>query len=113
MPVAHSAAHSLTGLATWYSAAPGHAAAGPALRAWLGSDWRGSFVRVCHGEACRTVRLSDWCACGLRSGMPTVIDLARADFGALAAPSVGVIEVTVELGGPAPTLPATSTEDGP
>ena len=70
-------AHGLRGVATWYAASKGTAAAGPALRAALGKDWRGDRVRVCAGGECVTVRLTDWCACGPRHGKPTLIDLGR------------------------------------
>ena len=70
-------AHGLRGVATWYAASKGTAAAGPALRAALGKDWRGDRVRVCSGGECVTVRLTDWCACGPRHGTPTLIDLGR------------------------------------
>ena len=103
-------ATAVTGWATWYDVAPGHAAAGPALRT---GDWRGRSVTVCAGGQCVTTRLTDWCACGRRNGMPTLIDLARADFARLASPSRGVIRVTVSSGGePSSTLPPTSTSEG-
>lgn len=92
-----------SGLATWYAGTEGHAAAGPDLRV---GDWRGSTVRVC-AESCITVTLSDWCACGDRNGQPTLLDLSRADFAKLGDPSRGVLAVTVEWGGQAPTPPAT------
>lgn len=47
------------------------------------------------------------CACaGSR-----IIDLSRLAFSQLASPSKGTIPVSLEFGGPAPTLPATDTED--
>lgn len=95
----------LSGFATWYDVASGHAAAGPALRT---GDWRGRVVTVCAGE-CVTVRLTDWCACSPRHGVPTLIDLARADFARLAPPSQGLVRVTVGPG----VAPATDTEVTP
>lgn len=83
------------GVATWYDWRPGGAAAGPALRRALGPNWRGQRVRVCAGGRCVTVTLNDWCACGDRGGRPTVIDLDRRSFAALAPPSRGVINVEV------------------
>ena len=81
------------GVATWYDDGPGlYAAAGPALRH---GDWRGSRVRVCAGERCITVRLSDWCACGPRGGRTTVLDLSADAFRRLAPLSRGVIRVRV------------------
>ena len=81
----------LEGRATWYAYRSGQAAAGPALRAFLGPHWRGKTVLVCSGGRCVRALLSDWCACG--GGR--VIDLDRRLFAALAAPSRGVIRVTV------------------
>ncbi len=85
------------GLATYYDGSPGHAAAGPTLRNTLGSDWRGSAVRVCSSRACVTTVLSDFCACGSRHGTDTLIDLDDADFAKLAPLSRGVVSVTVEF----------------
>lgn len=66
--------HSITGLASWYCRAGvspctvGHsdgsgfnayAAAGPKLRAAIGSDWRGKIILV---DGIR-VKLIDWCQC--------------------------------------------------
>jgi hypothetical protein len=85
------AGHSIAGLATWYSAPAGQAAAGPDLRAALGSGWRGRLVRV-NGIA---VRLTDWCACGDRGGVPTLIDLPASDFGRIAPLSRGVVRIVV------------------
>jgi hypothetical protein len=102
------AADSLSGYATWYDVAPGNAAAGPALRSWLGSGWRGTTVKVCHNGCILTV-LSDWCACGPRSGRPTLLDMSRSDFAVLGDPGAGVLSVTVSRAG-AVALPATDTE---
>ena len=85
----------LSGLATWYPAGGPVAAAGPALRAALGHDWRGQTVRVCSGERCVTVQLIDWCACGDRHGQDTLLDLGLDAFTRLADPSAGVIDVTI------------------
>lgn len=100
----------LGGVATWYEWHQGQAAAGPALRDALGPDWRGQTVTVCGTNgACVRVRLTDWCQCGDRNGRDTLIDLDVRDFGRLALPSMGVIPVTIEYGGPAVTLPPTDT----
>ena len=81
----------LHGLSTWYRYVDGQAAAGPALRAFLGANWRGTVVTVTANGHSVTARLTDFCQCpGGR-----VIDLDRRSFAALAAPSVGVIRVTV------------------
>ena len=84
----------LRGTATWFAAPRGTAAAGPALRAFLGPHWRGKTVTVCSGGRCVRALLSDWCACG----HGRVIDLDRRLFAALAAPSRGVLRVTVSRG---------------
>jgi hypothetical protein len=82
------------GVATWYRYVPGHAAAGPALRAALGPRWRGKTVRVCdRAGRCVSAVLSDWCACG----GDRVIDLDRRLFARLAAPSRGLVKVTVRI----------------
>lgn len=89
------------GTATWYDWKPREAAAGPGLRRAIGRDWRGSWVRVCvDGIDCIAVKLTDWCGCP----RGRVIDLDRRSFARLAAPSRGVIPVTVY---PLPDLPAT------
>ena len=81
----------LRGVATWYAYRSGEAAAGPALRAFLGPHWRGQTVRVCANGRCVLARLTDWCACG----HGRVIDLDRRLFGRLASPGVGVLRVTI------------------
>jgi hypothetical protein len=86
------------GVATWYRYKRGQAAAGPALRAALGKHWRGKTVFVCVGKRCAKVRLTDWCACGDRNGVPTVIDLDIRTFDHLSNPARGVIRVTVSVG---------------
>lgn len=103
----------LGGKATWYDVGPGHyAAAGPVLRDALGGDpaFRGQRVSVCSGERCTTVVLTDWCACGERGGIPTLLDLSADAFRDLAPLSAGVIDVSIELGAaPQVTLPPTDT----
>jgi hypothetical protein len=94
------------GWATYYDVASGHAAAGPLLRT---GDWRGRAVTVCAGSACIVTRLTDWCACSERHGIPTLIDLARSDFARLAPPSSGIVLVTVS----GATLPNTDMEAQP
>jgi expansin (peptidoglycan-binding protein) len=88
----------LVGVATWYDAGPGeYAAAGPALRV---AGWRGSYVVVCafpEGRAtCLTLPLVDWCACGDRNGLPTLLDLSADAFAQLAPLSQGLVRVTVQ-----------------
>jgi hypothetical protein len=98
------------GLATWYDYHEGQAAAGPTLRSLLGPGWRGETVTVSANGHHVTVRLTDWCACGSRHGVDTLIDLDDRDFAKLASTSRGVIEVAVELNGKAIALPPTDTE---
>jgi len=81
----------LEGRATWYAYRSGQAAAGPALRAFLGKNWRGTVVTVTANGHAVTARLTDWCACG----HGRVIDLDRRLFAQLAPPSRGVLRVTV------------------
>jgi rare lipoprotein A (peptidoglycan hydrolase) len=96
----------IAGSATWYRAPSSHdAAAGPRLRAMLGSHWRGTWVTVTRADidTTVTVRLTDWCACG----HGRVIDLDDDAFRKLAPLGRGVIPVTVStVDG---TLPATDT----
>ena len=116
VPPPAAASASLGGLATWYDDGPGYyAAAGPELRLALGDQWRGQTVEVIAESGARTlVTLSDWCACGRRNGVPTLLDLSIQAFADLAPLSAGVIVVDVVLGAglrPAPTLPPTDTPD--
>jgi len=79
------------GVASWYRYIPGHAAAGPVLRRALGPAWRGKTVRVCRGDRCLRVRLTDTCACyGTR-----LVDLHVWDFARLGSPSLGIVKVSV------------------
>ena len=97
----------IKGVAVWYDYVPGHAAAGPLLRRALGPTWRGTVVRVCHGDRCTRAVLSDWCAC---SGGRRLVDLDVRTFARLADPSVGVIRVTVSWPVDVPAPPDTSTD---
>lgn len=86
------------GKATWYAAwymnkGDRVGAAGPALRV---GKWRGRTVKVCSSGECVKVKLVDWCACGRRNGVETLIDLSPSAFAALAPINQGVIRVTVE-----------------
>jgi len=88
-------AHSISGRASWYCNfddpsvphsichnaypdGPGfdaYGAAGPGLRAALGSGWRNNIVMVC-GRRCVEVKLVDWCKCtGGSVGTVKLIDL--------------------------------------
>jgi hypothetical protein len=84
-------APSRAGIASWYAYHEGQAAAGPALRAFLGPDWRGQRVTV-NGL---TIRLTDWCQCYEGTARERIIDLDRRDFAKLAPISRGLIRVTV------------------
>ena len=81
---------SISGEATWFATGPDClcAAAGPALRAFLGPHWRGTRVRVCAGR-CITVLLNDWMKAD------RLIDLSDQAFRLLAKLSRGVVWVTV------------------
>ena len=93
--VVPKATHGISGRASWYCNyddpsgptsichnaypdGPGfdaYAAAGPGLRAALGSGWRNTIVNVC-GRQCVRVRLVDWCKCtGGSVGVTKLIDL--------------------------------------
>ena len=98
----------IRGLATWYDAAPGEAAAGPTLRDALGPRWRGRVVKVTTDQGSVLVRLTDWCACGDRGSVPTLIDLPRSDFAQLGRLGRGVLPVEVSWG--LELVPATDTE---
>lgn len=110
-----TATGALRGVATWYDAPTRRdAAAGPALRDALGSDWRGRWVTVSAAGRSTLVRLTDWCACGDRHGSPTVLDLDDAAFARLAPLGTGVLDVVVSWeSGPAPTLPPTDIDEPP
>ena len=81
----------LEGRATWYAYRTRQAAAGPALRAFLGPHWRGTVVTVTANGHTVTARLTDWCLCS----SARVVDLDKRSFAKLADPSRGVIHVTV------------------
>jgi hypothetical protein len=111
----------LGGYATWYKTPGLTAAAGPVLRDVLG-DWRGQWITVEGDGASVTVQLTDWCACGERHGLPTLLDLSDAAFSELADLSAGVIRVAIEIDPPEHEadrrmrledreLPATDQED--
>lgn len=82
---------SLPGIATWYRWRPGEAAAGPALRAFLGPSWRGSVVTVRAGSRAVRVRLTDWCECGAGR----IVDLDVRTFSRFVQPSRGILRVEV------------------
>lgn len=98
------------GRATWYAASGMIAAAGPALRHYLGARWRGSLVAVelvGSGRAV-VVRLTDWCLCTGHGGR--LIDLSDDAFVQLAPLSRGVVAVGItRVVRDLPDLPATDT----
>ena len=90
-----SGRHAISGRASWYCNfddpsvphsichyaypdGPGfdaYGAAGPGLRAALGSGWRNTVVSVC-GRTCVDVKLVDWCKCtGGSVGVEKLVDL--------------------------------------
>lgn len=73
-----------------------YAAAGPLLRDALG-HWRGKVIRVTSGQHSTIVRLADFCACGRRHGLPTLLDLSPEAFRDLAPLSAGIVRVEIEL----------------
>jgi hypothetical protein len=81
----------LSGVASWFAAPAGTAAAGKALRAFLGHDWRNDRVRVCGPVGCRTLALTDW------MGNPRrLVDLPAVEFPRICGPlSIGLCRVTV------------------
>lgn len=89
----------------------GHAAAGPALRRWLGGGWRGTTVTVWRGHAHVTVVLSDFCRCNTNPASVGLIDMDEDDFRALTGRGPGKAWVRITVGGrsPSPTLPPTDT----
>lgn len=80
--------HHITGISSWYAYRSHQAAAGPALRRFLGAHWRGSRVIVC-ARTCISVTITDW----MRADK--LIDLNRSDFARLASPSRGLVRVTI------------------
>lgn len=95
--VAKPSGSSLSGVASWYATGRDgfYAAAGPALRRWLGDGWRGKRVTICY-RGCIRVTLNDYCPCGERSSRPDkLVDLSDESFRALARLSTGVIRVRV------------------
>ena len=102
----------ISGLATWYSWHPAEAAAGPALRSWLGSSWRGTVVWVTSGNRSVSVRLTDFMVSGR-----SLVDLDSRSFAKLAPLSTGVLHVTITRAGtstpvPLPTGPPTDAIEG-
>jgi hypothetical protein len=86
----------VAGVATWWDSF-GHgmyAAAGPRLRDVL-PNYVGKWVTACLNQSshqCVRVKLTTSCACQPDS---RIIDLSLDAFSRLAAPSVGIVEVTV------------------
>jgi hypothetical protein len=87
----------VAGTASWYDFYPRQAAAGPRLRAMLGSGWRGSTVKVCVLSKCLAVRLTDWCQCYRGTARERLIDLDDRTFAALMPLSRGIVRVKVVI----------------
>jgi len=79
----------IRGTASYYDYHPHQAAAGPALRRFLGKDWRGTVVRVCTPTQCIRVRLTDWMR------RDRLIDLNKSDFARLAPTWRGLVRITI------------------
>ena len=85
----------LTGPASWFRSPAGVSAAGPRLRAAIGSGWRGTHVKVCSGSRCVRTVLGDWCQCYRGEDRERIIDLDDGVFSKLAPLSRGLQKVTV------------------
>jgi hypothetical protein len=84
---------SVTGEASWFASPIGVSAAGPALRAALGANWRGTLVKVTGPHGFAWTILGDWMA------RDRLIDLDVNVFPAVCGPlSRGICEVEVSLG---------------
>ena len=90
-----SAAYPVTGIASFYAAPTGTAAAGPKLRRALGPHWRGAVIRVCVNGHCTRVRLTGWCQCYAGTRRERLVDISRGSFARLAPPSRGLVVVRV------------------
>ena len=109
------------GWATYWDTCDRCAAAGPLLQSALGPRWKGQTVTVESDRGFVELRLVTSCACGdrTRNGetRPTIIDVSEASFRVLSgiqpgsSNDPGYVAVSIEIGGPAPTLPATDTPD--
>lgn len=95
------------GTASWYAADGLIAAAGPELRHALGSDWRGSVVRVVAGDRSVSVKVTDWCQCYKGERRERLIDLSAGAFAELAPLAVGLVDVGIQLAPGRPVPPAT------
>lgn len=89
-------ADGIRGTASWYGATGMIGAAGPELRRWLGKNWRGTRITVISGSRSVTIRLTDWCACGVRHRL---VDLSDDAFRRLAPLSQGVVKIVIPEGG--------------
>lgn len=107
------------GWATYWGTCADCAAAGPLLQEALGQRWLGQTVTVVSERGSVDLRLVTSCACGDRKGMPTFIDISVEAFDRLSpypagsARDPGVIAVSIEIGGPATTLPPTDPTPHP
>jgi hypothetical protein len=81
------------GVVTWQPGAGLWASPGAIVRGW--GVHQGELLTVCAGSHCIRVAVRGWCACGDRSGLPTLLDLSAAAFARLASLSAGVLRVEV------------------
>ena len=80
----------MTGTASWFASPANVSAAGPALRAALGSGWRGTVVTVTGPAGSAVTVLGDWMA------RDRLIDLDRSIFPAVCGPlSLGLCRAEV------------------
>lgn len=96
MPALQRAHDARRGVASWFVASESSAAAGPALRAFLGPSWRGQRVRVSAGGRSVVVTLSDWCLC-IVGRSERLIDLSASAFSRLAPLPAGLVRVEVAV----------------
>ena len=84
----------IKGQATWFASLGSwlYGAAGPRLRAAIGPGYLGHLVRVCSASRCVSVRLVTSCACQPDTRL---VDLSLLAFSRLAAPSRGIVEVSI------------------
>lgn len=98
-----AAAPRVVGMASWYcsptrhspctsgyAAAGAYGAAGPALRAALGSHWRGRSVTLSYRGRTVRIRLIDWCRCP----HGRIVDVYASAFDDLGPLSAGVLRVS-------------------
>ncbi len=90
----HTNSDGIVGWATYYGSGTGWTGA---INHRLGHV--GQVAIVCGGEPfhCRSIAIVDVCACGDRSGSPTLIDLSPFAFRDFAPLSRGVVRISMEI----------------